>query len=195
MKNIGPPLLPMLRSRVQGDMLALLFLAPERSFSLTDIARQVGASVRAIHAEANRFVQAGWLLEERVGNNRMLRADTQTIVAGPLTQLLVVTFGPVPLISAALSNLKSIEQAYVYGSWAARHQGIPGTIPNDVDLLVIGDVDIDDVLEAVEDVGTRLRREVNVNRFRSHQWRNPGRNPFLCAVQSRPMVRLNLGIA
>jgi len=36
----------------------------------------------------------------------------------------------------------------VYGSWAARHEGIAGPAPNDVDVLVIGDVPRRDLLAA-----------------------------------------------
>jgi DNA-binding transcriptional ArsR family regulator len=192
MKAPSPPLLPLLRSQVQGDLLALLFLHPEDSYSLTDIARQVGSSVRAVHAEANRLVKAGLVAEERQGNNRMLRAETGTLLSGPLTDLLAVTYGPLPLLTQALREVPQVHRAFIYGSWAARYQGDPGPPPGDVDVLVVGDVDPDDLEEAVQPAAQRLRREVNVNRIRPDRWENPDGDPFLTAVQSRPLVELNL---
>ena len=186
-------MLPMLRSRVQGDMLATLFLNPERAFSLTDLARRSHASVRAVHAEANRLTTAQWVTQERVGNNRMLRANTNTIIARPLTDLLTVTYGPMPLLTQALADVPGIAHAYIYGSWAARHQGSRGGIPQDVDVLVVGDADLDDLNDAVQAVAATLNREINVRRVRADRWTNPADDPFLLAVQSRPLVELPLG--
>ena len=195
METKGSPLLPMLRSRVQGDMLATLFLDPEHAYSLTDLARRAHASVRAVHAEANRLTAAQWVTEERAGNSRMLRANTNSIIARPLTDLLTVTYGPLPLLTQALSGMAGIEHAYIYGSWAARHEGKAGGIPKDIDLLVVGDADPDDLAEAVVEVTRRLNREVDVRRVRAERWANPGDDPFLLAVQSRPLVELPIGEA
>ena len=193
METTDSPLLPMLRSRVQGDMLATLFLNPERAFSLTDLARRSHASVRAVHAEANRLTTAQWVTQERVGNNRMLRANTNTIIARPLTDLLTVTYGPMPLLTQALADVPGIAHAYIYGSWAARHQGSCGGIPQDVDVLVVGDADLDDLNDAVQAAAATLNREINVRRVRADRWTNPADDPFLLAVQSRPLVELPLG--
>lgn len=173
-------------------MLATLFLDPERAFSLTDLARRAHASVRAVHAEANRLSAAQWVTEERVGNNRMLRANTDSVVARPLTDLLAVTFGPQPLLTQALTGVTGIERAFIYGSWAARYQGHAGGIPRDIDVLVVGDADPDDLADAVEVVAARLNREVNVRRVRPDRWANPADDPFLQSVQSRPLVELVL---
>lgn len=193
MESAASPLLPMLRSRVQGDMLATLFLNPDRSFSLTDLARRAHSSVRAVHSEANRLVGAQWVTEERVGNNRMLRANSGTIIARPLSDLLLVTYGPLPLLTDALSGLAGIDHAYIYGSWAARYRGHVGGIPRDIDLLVVGDVDPDDVVDAVETAGRRLEREVNVRRVRADRWAHAADDPFLVSVQSQPLVELAVG--
>jgi predicted transcriptional regulator len=44
----------------KGDLLALLYLHPDRDYSLTEAARSIGASVRAVHTEATRLIAAGW---------------------------------------------------------------------------------------------------------------------------------------
>lgn len=38
MRSEAPPLLPIFRSRHQAELLALLYLQPEREFSLTELA-------------------------------------------------------------------------------------------------------------------------------------------------------------
>ena len=143
-----------------------------------------------MHSEANRLADAGLIREERVGNMRRLAAATETLVAKPLTDLLAVTYGPLPLLREALADMPGIERAYIYGSWAARYRGEPGPPPGDVDVLVIGHADVDDLADAVAGAATRLRREVNVRRVRPTRWAEPGDDPFLRSLRERPLVEI-----
>src|SRR5713101_7701203 len=143
----SPPLLPLLRSRVQGDLLALLYLHPDLQYSLTEAAAHIGASVKAVHTEASRLIAAGFVSDARRGNIRLIRAVTDTPVSRPLTDLLAVTYGPLPVLNDLLANAQGITFAFVYGSWAARYLGEPGPVPDDVDVLVVGTADRDDLDE------------------------------------------------
>jgi len=69
------------------------------------------------------------VLRSRVGRNRMLRAAAGSIVTRPLTDLLAVTFGPLPVLSELLATVPGIDAAYIYGSWAARYDGEAGPLP------------------------------------------------------------------
>lgn len=172
-------------------MLALLLLTPERAFSLTDIAGRIGVSVKAVSVEATRLVKAGLLAENRVGNTRQLAAEPNNPLTRPLTELLALTYGPLPLLREALVEVPGVEEAYLYGSWAARYRGQQGPPPNDIDVLVVGDLVEREALDAALDrVAQRLHREVNVRRIRRARWEEPGTDPFLATVRERPLVSL-----
>lgn len=184
-------LLPLLRSRTQGALLALLFLHPDDEYSLTDAARLVGASVKSVHDEATRLITAGYVLERRHGRLRLIRAATDTIVARPLTDLLAVTYGPRPVLTDALRGIEGIDEAIIFGSWAARYQGEPGPIPVDVDVLVVGDADLDELDAAAALASRELHRPVNIQRVRRSAWAaDPALDPFLQSVRERPSVPL-----
>lgn len=195
--DVKPPaLLPLLRSQVQGDLLALLFLHPDEEFSLSEVARLSHVTVSGVHHEVARLLEAGLIRDRRVGNNRMVRADTSSVLAGPLTDLLAVTYGPRPVLSDALRDVPGVERAYIYGSWAARYSGVPGPVPNDVDVLVIGPADIDELEDAVRPAGERLRREVSVRRVSPELWARAQQgeesSAFLATVAAGPLVALDL---
>lgn len=193
MKESPPPLLPLLRSQAHGELLAWLFLHPEHEYSTADLARLVGTSQSTVSREATALMNAGLLTERRHGRLRLLRAAGDTAVTRPLTDLLAVTYGPLPVLTSSLSQLDGIEQAYIYGSWAARYQGEPGPVPRDVDVLVIGDVDDDELYDLARKAQTVLGREVNIRRMTSRQWANErDDDPFLTTVRSRPLIRLEL---
>jgi hypothetical protein len=62
-------------------------------------------------------------------------------------------------------------------------------VPGDVDVLVIGSPDRDDVYEASERAGGRLGRDVNATVVTPERWAGAA-EPFLQQVQRRPIVRL-----
>lgn len=193
MKDSPSLLLPLLRSQAHGELLAWLFLHPENEYSTTELARLVRVSQSTISREATVLANAGLLIERHHGRLRLLRAAGDTAVTRALTDLLAVTYGPLPVLTSSLSGLDGVEQAYIYGSWAARYRGEPGAVPRDVDVLVIGDADEDDLYEAARKAQAVLGREVNVRRVTRHQWEDErGDDPFLTTVRSRPLVRLDL---
>lgn len=188
----GPPaLLPILRSQVQGELLALLYLHPEVEYSLTEAARQLGVSVKAVHKEASRLLLAGLVKDARRGNVRLLRAETNTPLYRPLSDLLSLTYGPEPVLSELIGRLSGIDAAYIYGSWAARYQGEQGPPPNDVDVMIVGDVDANEIFRISEQAEARLLRPVNIQRVRPAVWRDRS-SRFAEAVRSGPLVELKL---
>ncbi|MFE4970996.1 ArsR family transcriptional regulator [Kitasatospora sp. NPDC056651] len=192
MKMSAPSLLPLFRSQLQGDLLALVLLHPDRSWTLTALAGELESSHTAVLREVDRLVGAEILSEERVGRTRVITARTDTVLYRPLCDLLLVTYGPMPRLSALLSDLDGVDEAYIYGSWAARHSGAPGPIPADIDVLVIGRPDPDELFDLAERASGELRRDVNVHRVTPEAWTSPSDEPFLTSVRERPLVRLQL---
>ncbi|MBN2176031.1 MAG: winged helix-turn-helix transcriptional regulator [Demequinaceae bacterium] len=185
-----PPLLPLLRSQLQGRLLARLYLHPESEHSLTDLAHALGTSVKTVHHEANRLTEAGLLAERRVGNVRLLRADTSHRLAAPLANLLAATYGPEPVLADLLAAVPDVAEAYIYGSWAARFVGRAGRVPADVDVLVVGDASRDD-LDGVEAAAqAALMSDVTIHQVSVHSWRAADDDPFLSHVRSGPLVSL-----
>ncbi|MGW5720581.1 ArsR family transcriptional regulator [Amycolatopsis sp. NPDC003865] len=189
----SPSLLPLLRSRLQGELLALVLLHPEREYSITELAESFGVSATTVLREAERLVGGGILEDRRVGRSRLVKARTDTPLYRPLSDVIAVTFGPMSLLAEALAGLAGVREAYIYGSWAARYSGEPGPPPGDVDVLVVGSPDPDELFDRAERVSRRLGREVNVHRISPEAWATADTaDPFLTSVRDRPLARLNL---
>ena len=102
--------------------------------------------------------------------------------------MLVKDFGVPWVLGQALTGVGGIEAAYVYGSWAARFSGDEGDRPvGDIDLLVLGGPDRDDVYAAPSSAERRLGRAVQVT-IRSTDWLTEGNGTFHDTVAGRPMV-------
>ncbi|MFJ7212427.1 ArsR family transcriptional regulator [Amycolatopsis sp. NPDC098790] len=188
----SPSLLPLLRSRMQGELLALVLLHADREYSITELAEACGVTPTAVLREVERLVGGGILEDRRVGRSRLVKARTDTPLYRPLSDVIAVTFGPMSLLAEALSGLAGVREAYIYGSWAARYSGEPGPPPGDVDVLVVGSPDPDELFDLAENASRRLGREVNVHRISPESWAADTTDPFLTSVRDRPLARLNL---
>ncbi|CAN5516083.1 ArsR family transcriptional regulator [soil metagenome] len=185
-------LLPVLRSQLQGELLALLYLHPDAEYSLTDAARHIGASVRAVHHEVERLVAAGLVDERRLANMRLISA-AETRLSRPLTELLALTYGPLAVLPREFAAVEGIREAFVFGSWARRYGGEPGPPPADVDVLVVGSADLDELDAAARRAEETLRLPVNVIRVLPDRWDGDSQDDgFLADVRSKPRVPIEL---
>lgn len=104
-----------------------------------------------------------------------------------------MTYGPLPVMTEALAAEARVERAFIYGSWAARHAGEPGPVPDDVDVLVVGTVDLDDLDDLARAAEQRLRRPVAIRRVRPQAWDDAdSTDPVLTSVRERPLLELPL---
>ncbi|MDQ2848082.1 MAG: nucleotidyltransferase domain-containing protein [Actinomycetota bacterium] len=91
----------------------------------------------------------------------------------------------------SVRGLEGVEQALIYGSWARRYQGEAGPLPQDVDLMVIGDADVAEVRSQADAASRRLGRDVNVTVLTPAEWEH-GATGFLTHLKTQPLVSLDL---
>lgn len=188
MRSEAPALLPIFRSRLQGELLSRVLLRPGEEFTLTDLANDLGVSKAGLHSEAQRLIAADLLTDRRQGKNRLVSANLDHPAAGPLTQLALLSFGPHQIIGDEFADLVGAEQIIIFGSWAARYAGQPGPPPNDIDVLVIGDTSRLEVFDAADRAERRLGRPVNPVQTRPARWEDPGDSSLLIEIKQRPFL-------
>lgn len=187
MRTASPALLPVFRSRLQGVLLALVLGQPDREWTVERLAASCGEPYQTVGNEVRRLQTAGLLAVRTVGRAKLLRADTTNPYFGPLSQLVLMSFGPPLVVSEELATLPNLDQTFIYGSWAARYAGELGPAPNDVDVLLVGAPDRDEAYEAAARAQERLGREVNVTIRSPARWEND-RDGFTVQVRSSPLL-------
>ncbi|MBC8365570.1 MAG: ArsR family transcriptional regulator [Actinobacteria bacterium] len=191
-KQPAPPLLPILRSRQQADLLDLLLGNPELELSLTDIAGRTGVPYASVHREVERAEAAGIFTSRKIGQTRLVRADVKSPYFDSLAELLTRAFGPPRVLAEALAGIDGIERAFVHGSWAAQTVEGPGSRPvADIDLLILGAPDRDLVFATLDGVERRLGRPVQVS-FRAADWLEAGSGAFHATLTDRPIAEVPL---
>jgi DNA-binding transcriptional ArsR family regulator len=188
----APALLPILRSQQQGEILGLLLGDPDLELSLTEISQRTGAPHPSVYREIERAEQAGLVTTRKVGNTRLVRANTASPYYAGLAEVLTRAFGVPAVLAEALSPVDGIAAAYIYGSWAARHQGQAGQRPvGDIDVLILGNPDRDELYGALSAAEQRLGRPVEAT-IHDPAWLESGTSAFHDTIASRPLLKLDL---
>jgi len=160
MRTGAPLLAPIFRSNGQARQLSTLLLARDE-LSVTEVAGRADLAYPTAHREVARLLDAGILLERKVGRTRLVRGNPDSPLVDPLREILTVVGGPVVLLADELGRIDGIESAFLYGSFAARLCGVDGPAPHDIDLMVVGAPDLDAVYEACTRVEAAVHRAVN----------------------------------
>lgn len=188
MRSEAPVLAPTFRSRAQGELLALVLLHPEREWTLSDLARDIGIPLTTVQSEVRRLAEGGVLATRKVGRARFVRANGASPAVAPLTQLTLVTFGPQTVVAEEFDQLGA-DRVVVFGSWASRFHGVPGDPPADIDVLVIGDgIDRAALYAAAERAEARLGLAVNPVLRPAGSWDQPDGDALVLEVKARPFV-------
>ena len=188
MRSKAPALLPIFRTRTQGEILALILPDPAREWTLSELAQATGTPLTSVQSEISRLEAGDLLTSRKVGRTRLVRANTANPVTAPLTQVVLLTFGPKSVIEDAFAKLGA-EHVLIFGSWAARLSGEPGSSPSDIDVLVVGDdIARADLYAAAEQAEARLGRPVNPVMRAAAAWAKPDTDPLLDEILRRPRV-------
>jgi len=108
----------------------------------------------------------------------------------PLRELVLLSYGPAVVLPKLLHGIDGVEEAFIYGSWAARRAGQPGSPPQDIDLLVVGNPSRSEIYDVAAEAERVLGREVNPRIIPSDTWRT-SQDPFLATVRSGPLTQLH----
>ena len=178
------------RSDAVGAILAETFAEPTVELTIAEVARRADVLPAVAHREISRLVTADVLTDRREGNNRLVRVNQNHPLYSPMSEIIAATYGPVPVLRKLLAMKPGIAQVYIYGSWAARRAGEFGPAPRDIDVVVVGDLELDDMIQVQEAARKQLRTDVTIHRVDPTSWAHPENNPFLTTVRSRPLVQI-----
>lgn len=191
MSEEAPALLPFFRSEQQLRLAGVLFAPENGQLTIGELAERAGVSKATASHEVTRLVRHGVVLEQRLGRNRLVSANRSLPWADDLQSMLAKTVGVPALLADALRDIDGIEEAWIFGSWAARFTGEPGPPPADIDVLVIGNAELRHVRAACRAVASRVRREVNPIVVERQAWGDTS-DGFMANVREGPMVPIRL---
>jgi predicted nucleotidyltransferase len=173
--------------KTRQGVLAATLLQPERSWYLADLARHLAVRSSTLQREVASLTSAGILKSHRRGRMVYFEADTDCPVYPDLRGLLLKTSGLVDVLRSSLAAvMRNIQVAFVYGSIAQSHE----RSESDVDLMIIGEVDLSEIASSIREAAHLLGREINPKVYRPIEFTQKlaRKDHFLQSVLKSPKI-------
>jgi predicted nucleotidyltransferase len=168
-------------------ILCLLYLNADQRFYLRQIVDTTKLGMGAVQRELRLLSNAGLILREHEGRHVYFRANRDCPIFEDLRSILAKTAGLADVLRDRLSSLADrCRVAFIYGSFA---QGLDNA-ESDVDVIVIGDVTFAAVSDALSDLQTDLRREVNPTVYGVPEFKKKISTPFIASILRKPKLYL-----
>lgn len=154
-------------SERQQKMLRALLLHPDRQYGSNELIAIGGPGYGAGKRILEQFERSAVVVKTARGNQRLYSVNAQHPIYPDLRSICFKTFGIVEVLAGALAPFNDrISLAFVFGSIA---QGTERA-DSDVDLMVVGNVDVFHLGEAIERIQKVLGREVGLNLHTPEEW-------------------------
>lgn len=176
-----PALSDVLFGQIRGGVFALLYGWADKAFYVRQIARHLHASPGSVRRELEKLAAVDLIVRTSLGNQVFYQVNRHHPVFSEMRALVNKTVGIFNTLRAALEPLSNrVCIAFVYGS-IARQEERAGS---DIDLMIIGDIELDDVLARLPEAETALGRAVNPTVYSNAEFKRKlgDGNHFLNAV-------------
>ncbi len=146
----------LITSKVKRKLLALFFANPENEFYIRQLSRKLDEETNAVRRELQMLENAGILVSRTEGNLKLYKVNKKCPVFSELKGLILKTEGIGTILQKELKG-KGIIFAFIYGSYAEGRE----RKGSDIDLMVIGDVPVDEFNLIISGLERKMGRDIN----------------------------------
>jgi len=172
----------------RGEILELFFKNSDREFYFREIAASLNKEPGAIQNYLNSLVKQNILQDERKGNMRFFKLYKNDPIYEEIKSIISKTIGIEYKLKELVSVLSKVEYAFIFGSIAkGKEYG-----DSDIDLLLIGEVNQDFLVEKISKLQSELSREINYQIYTKDEVikKLTERNEFFKNIFSEPIINL-----
>ena len=176
------------KSRIRQDLLTLFFTNPSKRYYLRELQRMLGYSAGSIRRELLRFQKDNLFTTQKVGNLLYYRLNTTHPLFKELKSIISKTVGVEGSLRKALSSVKKIKTAFIYGSFASKKQ----KADSDIDLMIIGNPDVSTLNEKISRLEKKLEREITITTYSRDEYKTKRKmkSGFILDLLKNPKILL-----
>lgn len=176
------------KSKVRRELLQLYFTNPEKEYYLRELERTLGFPVGNIRRELLKLEKGGLFKKRLQGNLTYYFLNKKHPLFKELKSIVFKTVGVAGSLKEALEKIKNIEVALIYGSHAMGKE----KVNSDIDLLIIGKIDEDRLIEVISKLEKRLQREISYTIYdrKDFNKKKKEKNSFILDVIKKPKIFL-----
>lgn len=175
-------------SKVRVKILQLFLTSAETLFHVREIVRRVDEEINAVRRELSRMEKYGMVSSEWRANRRLYHFKKDYKFYPELLGLVVKTTGLGNDIIQAKNKLGKIKFAMMARRFVENQ--ISG--PEDVDVLIVGQIILPELQSVIADEQSRREREINYSFMDQSEFdfRVKRRDPFILRILTQPKIML-----
>ena len=173
-------------SRTRARLLGWFFAHSGESYSVRQLASILGDDPSNLSKELAKLEELGILISSRERNLKRFQVNQECAFGPELKGLVQKTTGIMGRLRSALQAAKGIGFAFVYGSFAKGTENAE----SDIDLLIVGDIDLDKLDRIFIGLEKAFGRTVNYVLYnkREYETKKAEGNAFLQEVRGRDKI-------
>ncbi|MBI5149260.1 MAG: nucleotidyltransferase domain-containing protein [Candidatus Omnitrophica bacterium] len=176
-----------LRSQITQKVLGYFYLHEDAEMYINETARRLGLDSGNLTRKFEELESQGILKSRWKGAQRYYSLDKEFSLYQEYKKIIKKTVGFEEILRASLKSLAGIQQAVVFGSYAADKMDPK----SDIDVLVIGDHDTVELQKVIARIQRSVDREINCITMTGKEYREKQKkDPFLRSLKSKPRLDL-----
>jgi len=177
----------LIRSKLRQKILTYFFTNPEGNFYVRELARLLEEDYSNLAKELIGLEKEGIFESELKGKSKYYRLNKNYPLYKQLKEIIFKTTGVEGGIRNELQKLKNINQAFLFGSFAKGDSDFQ----SDIDLLIIGDPDPEQLSEKISQLENRFSREINYIVMKKKEFqKKKNKDPFLIDIFKNKTIKL-----
>lgn len=154
-------------SKTIRNILAVFVTSPQERFYLRQLCGLITSSPRPVQLALRKLERAGLLNFQKEANIKFYSLNKQSPIYPEIKSIILKTEAVGEILRNGLKNLKDIKCAFIYGS-VAKDEERSGS---DIDLCIIGKVDLDALSSLTSQLEEKLKREIATVTFSPQEWK------------------------
>ena len=143
-------------SRTRIQLLVKLFLNPDISCYLRELAGEFGVSPNAVKEELDSLTEAGYLEKKKQGRSLFFRANTAHPIFPELHSIVKKSLGIDKVVEDVRRDLGDVKFVYILDDYAlGKDSGL-------IDLLIVGEVKAERLQEYVRIMEGKIQRKLRI---------------------------------
>ncbi|MFW5702525.1 MAG: hypothetical protein ACOCXP_01005 [Candidatus Dojkabacteria bacterium] len=175
-------------SRVRIKLLHYFLVHKDIPVHLRGAVREINEEINAVRRELNRLEEIKLLKSESRGNRKYFMLNPQGPLVDELTGMIFKTFGLGGDVLRNINKLGDVSYAILTEDYIS---GVQSTEHN-VDLIMIGEIDLDALSQVVDEAERKEKREINYTVLGSEDFelRKKRRDSFVMDILLTPKLLL-----
>lgn len=181
-------LLQITKSKLRQKLLVYFFTNPQASLYLREISLLLNEDAGNLSKELAKLVKAGIFVANARGNQKYFIINKGYPLYKEFKSIIFKTIGVEGSLKELIKQAERIDAAFIYGSFAQSKENAT----SDIDLFIIGNPDEDKLMQKIEELEKKLRREINYNIYSRKEFkeRKKKKDSFILNTLKSPKIIL-----